>query len=88
MKIIPSYGIKNMSIGNIFITTVKLKVGFGFDATKLPKEINCYPGRKGYILSYTSLATTEADRVCQELGKCLKEHAINKLNNRYSWVQP
>ena len=40
MKIIPSYGIKNMSIGNIFITTVKLKVGFGFDTTKLPKEIN------------------------------------------------
>jgi len=43
--------------------------------------------KKGYMLTYESIASNDSIGVCQELGKCLKEHSKMKLERKYSWVQ-
>ena len=81
------FGINSVSIGNYVITTIKLIVGNDFILDKLPMEVKVLATRKGYMLTYESIANDNSINVCQELGKCLKEHSKMKLERKYSWVQ-
>jgi len=81
------FGINSVSIGDYLITTIKLIVGNDFILDKLPMEVKVLAIKKGYMLTYESIANDDSISVCQELGKCLKEHSKLKLERKYSWVQ-
>lgn len=80
------FGIKNLEIGSLCITTIKIIVS-DIDLINLPSEIRVRTTAKGKILlEYSSSNMMESSRVVRQLGIVLKTKAIHKVMNKYNWV--
>jgi len=95
-KIKTSYGINTMTIGNVHVCTIKLKLDRSFPVDKLPKAVSwievetiskkTMKSKFMWLVEYSAIECKTSKKVTVQIGDLLKEHAQSKLEEKYGWV--
>jgi|688.fasta_scaffold378256_2 hypothetical protein len=78
------WGINNVIVGTLSITTVKLKVKGSFPVHALPEEVKYYMTSKGvYIIKYEGLSSQSRNTVARVVD-VLASHARMQMEQKYA----
>ena len=78
------WGINNVIVGTLSITTVKLKVKGSFPVHALPEEVKYYMTSKGvYIIKYEGLSSQSSHTVAR-IVDVLASHARLQMEQKYA----
>lgn len=86
-KIQTNWGISNIRVGNLELTTVKLKVKSSFPVELLPKGVNYYVNSKGYFIITHEVLSIHSMGVIKSIVDLLKNHSFNQVNAKYDRMQ-
>lgn len=79
------FGIKTVQIGTVVITTINILLSDDRDNAFLPSILPVFKTRKGkFLIQYTS--TGDCSKIIRRLGIVLRERAIRKTVDKYSWI--
>ena len=82
-KVQTKWGINNVVVGNLSITTVKLKVTGDFPVRSLPEGVLYYRSGRYFIINHAVVSSQGKD-VINKIVDLLAQHAQSKLNSKYS----
>lgn len=78
------WGIHNVIVGTLSITTVKLKVKGSFPVHALPEEVKYYMTSKGvYIIKYEGLSS-QSRHIVAKIVDVLASHARQQMEQKYA----
>jgi hypothetical protein len=86
------HGISTVSVGNVDVTTINLRVKDSFPIKRVPKEVICCKvsndktGKEYYQMTYSAVSDKVSRRVVKKIGILLREHAQAQLDAKYAWV--
>lgn len=78
------WGINNVVVGTLSITTIKLKVKGSFPVHTLPEEVKYYMTSKGvYIIKYEGLSS-QSRHIVARVVDALASHARQQMEQKYA----
>jgi len=86
-KVQTKWGISNIRVGNLELTTIKLKVKSSFPVELLPDGVNYYVNSKGYFIITHEVLSIHSRGVIKSIVDLLKNHSFNQVNAKYDRMQ-
>jgi hypothetical protein len=90
-RITPRFGINELLIGDVHIITLRIRVKSTFSLDGLPRQVKVVDsmdkkGQHMYMITYTAVMSPEAKSIVANVGALLYQHALNQLEEKYSWI--
>ena len=83
-KIQAKWGINEVVVGSLHITTIKLRVKGSFPVHTLPEEVKYYMTSKGvYIIKYEGLSS-QSRHIVARVVDALASHARQQMEQKYA----